>query len=133
MAKWVDEGENRVADILFGTQAVDANLYLGLYVNSAEPGESDTLADIEVPDDSGTGYSMKTLARGSWGITDDYAQFAQQTFTASGGDWGNIYGYYIATSTDGSGVLLCVETFSDGPYNVTDGDSIKITPKITVA
>ena len=30
MAKWVDEGETRVAQILFGSQAVDATLYLGL-------------------------------------------------------------------------------------------------------
>ncbi len=28
MAKWVDQGENRVVDILFGSQAVDANTYL---------------------------------------------------------------------------------------------------------
>lgn len=132
MAKWVDEGEYRVADILFGAQAVDANTYLGLYENTTEPAETANLAAI-TEQAGGTGYSRKTLARGSWTITGDYAQFAQQTFTASGGAWGDQYGYFLATSSDGTGKLLCVEHFSNGPYNVQDGGSVKVTPKITVA
>lgn len=131
MAKWVDEGENRVANILFGAQAVDANLYLGLYTNSSEPLETANLAAITEP--SGGNYSRKALARGSWTITADHADYAQQTFTATGAAWGNVYGYFIATSSDGSGKLLCVEHFTNGPYNVQDGGSVKITPKITVA
>ena len=131
MAKWVDEGENRVVDILFGTQAVDANTYLGLYTNTTEPAETANLAAITEP--SGGAYGRKTLARGSWTISGDYAQYAQQTFTATGGAWGNVYGYFIATSVDATGKLLCVEHFTNGPYNVQDGGSVKITPKITCA
>lgn len=131
MAKWVDEGENRVVDILFGSQAVDSTLYLGIYTDASEPAETDGLAEINEP--SGNGYARITLSRGTWSITNDYASYAQQTFTASGGNWGNCYGYFIATSSDGSGKLLCVEDFSDGPYNITDGDSIKVTPKVTCA
>lgn len=129
MPKWVDEGEHRTLDILFGAQAVDANVYLGLYTNSTEPLETANLAALSEP--VGYGYGRKTLARGSWVITDDHADFAQQQFTASGGAWGNVYGYFIATSIDGSGKLLCVEHFSNGPYNVQDGGSVKVTPKIT--
>ena len=131
--KLVNDGENRIADIIFGATAVDSSLYLGLYTNSSEPAEGDSLSSITVPSGSANGYAAITLSRGSWTVTNDNAAYAQQTFTASGGDWGNVYGYYIATSTDGTGVLLFVETFSDGPYNVTDGDSVKITPSITVA
>lgn len=131
--KLVDDGENRIADIIFDDQAVDSSLYLGLYTNTSEPAETDSLSAITTPAGSANGYSAITLTRGSWTITADTAAYAQQTFTASGGDWGNCYGYYIATSADGTGVLMFVEHFSDGPYNVTDGDSVKITPSVTVA
>ena len=136
MAKWVDDGENRVANILFGAQAVDANTYLGIYTDSTEPGETATLPTQATPITelaAAFGYSRKTLARGSWSITGDHADFAQQTFTASGGAWSNCYGYFIASSSDNSGKLLCVEHFSGGPFNVPDTGSIKITPKITVS
>jgi hypothetical protein len=129
MPKWVDEGEHRTLDILFGSQPVDANVYLGLYTNNTEPVEGANLAAINEP--VGFAYSRKAMARGAWVITDDHADFAQQLFTATGGAWGNVYGYFIATSLDGSGKLLCVEHFSNGPYNVQDGGTVKVTPKIT--
>lgn len=132
MAKWVNQGENRVANILFGSFTVDATLYIGLYEDTSEPAETATLATLT--EQSGSGYARIALTRGSWTITADTASYAQVTFTASGGDWGNQYGYFICTVSSGtSGILLCVEDFSDGPYNVTDGDSIKITPNLTVA
>jgi len=128
MAKWCDEGENRVLNILFGNTAVDSNLYLGLFTNTTEPAESANLAAISEP--SGNGYERKTLARGSWTINADLASYAQQVFTATG-NWGNVYGYFIATSSDGSGKLLGVELFTNGPYNVANsGDEIKITPSV---
>jgi len=135
MAKWVDEGENRIADILFGVQAVDANTYLGIYTDAAEPGETATLPGGAVPitELSGTNYGRITLARGTWVITGDRADYAQQTFTAGAGGWANCYGYFIATSSDNTGKLLCVEHFTGGPFNVPVGGTIKITPKITVA
>lgn len=133
MAKWVDEGENRVADILFGALAVDANLYLGLYENSTEPAENAMMTGITEQATGALNYNRIALARGTWSITTDYAQYAQQTFTATGGAWGDQYGYFINTASTGTaGKLLCVEHFSNGPYNVQDGGSVKITPKITV-
>lgn len=131
MAKLVDEGENRILNILFKATAVDDNLYLGLYTNETEPAEAAALANITEPSENG--YERKTLARGSWSITDDLASFAQQTFAATGA-WGNVYGYFIATSSDGSGKLLFVEQFTNGPYNVqNNGDEIKVTPKVRAA
>lgn len=131
MAKCVNEGELRVAQILFGAQAVDATLYLGLYTNTTEPAETDALAQITEP--SGNGYARIALSRGTWTVTGDYAQYAQQTFTANGGNWGNVYGYFIATSSDGTGKLMYVEQFTTAPWAINDGDSAKVTPKITVA
>ena len=61
------------------------------------------------------------------------AAYAQQTFTATGGPWGNVYGYFIATASSGTAGLIAVENFSDGPYSVGDGDAVRVTPTITIA
>lgn len=128
MAKLVDEGEARIANVLFGSQAVDTVYYMGLYKNGSEPAETAVLTDLtEV---SGSGYARKSLNRGSFSITDSVATYAEQTFTASGGDWGDVTGYFIANSADNSGQLMWVESFSGGAYNITDGSSLKITPSI---
>ena len=132
MPKLVDEGENRILNILLGATAVDATLYLGLYTNTTEPAETANLAAITEP--SGNGYARISLSRGAnWTISGDLATYLEQTFTATG-VWGNVYGYFIATSSDGTGKLLFVEQFSNGPYNVqNNGDAIKVTPKIRAA
>ena len=135
MAKWVDQGEQETLDVLFVNTAVWSNTYLGMYTDSTEPAETATLPGGASPitEVSGAGYARKTLARNSWVRTGDYVSFAQQTFTASGGSWSNVYGYFIATTSDNTGKLLCVEHFTGGPFNVPEGGSIKITPKITCA
>jgi len=134
MAKWVDVGENRVANILFKAQAVDATLWMGLFTNTTEPAEEATMATITEHALGTDGYNRIVLTRGTWTVTLDHADYAQQTFTCSGVDWGNQYGYYINTDQTGTaGILLAVELFSNGPYNVVVGGSVKITPKITVA
>lgn len=131
MAKWVDEGEHNVLSIYLKNATQNSNLYLGLYKNSSEPAEDAALTNLTEP--SGSGYARIALAPADWsGAADEMAQ-PQKTFTASGGDWGNCYGYFIATSSDNSGKLLAVEQFSDGPYNVVNGGSVKITAKLKCA
>jgi hypothetical protein len=125
----VNEGEHRIADILFGTQAVDGELYLGIYKDAVEPAEDATIASLN--EVSGFGYARKTLTRGTWVITDDEAEYAEQTFLASGGDWGDTYGYFIATSSDDSGKLMSIEQFASA-RPIEDGKGLKITPKMTV-
>ena len=125
----MDEGKNRVLQILFGSQVVDGVLYLGLYRDSTEPVEGDGLGDLtEV---TSTGYARKPLTRGSWIITDDLAEYAQQMWTAQT-NWGNIYGYFLATSADNSGKLLAIDHF-ETPYDIQSGKGIKVTPKIQVS
>jgi hypothetical protein len=128
--KWVDEGENRVLNILLGAQAPDNVLYLGLLTNITEPGETATLASLTEP--SGFGYAREPLNRGEWTIVADLATYEEQVMLASGGDWGDIYGYFIATSSDASGKLLAVVYF-DTALEVVDGKGMKITPKFKVA
>lgn len=128
-SKLCDGGEHRIADILFGTQAVDGELYLGIYKNSSEPAEDATLASLS--EVSGYDYARKTLTRGSWVLTGGIAEYAEQIFLASGGNWGNTYGYFIASSSDDSGDLIAIEQFDYVRY-VEDGKGLKITPKMTV-
>ena len=43
-----------------------------------------------------------------------------------------MYGYYLTQVT--SGLLVWAETFTDGPYTITNnGDTIKITLNFTMA
>jgi len=131
MAKWVDEGENKVLDILLGATPVDATLYLGLYQDVTEPGEADGLVDITEP--SGNGYARIALSRGSWSIVDDLATYAERTFTAGGGDWGDITGAFITDVASGTaGDLIAVQSFV-ATRTINDGDSLKVIPKVRAA
>ena len=60
------------------------------------------------------------------------ASYAKQTFTSSAGSQNqDVYGYYVTNS--GGTILLWIEAFSDGPYNVANnGDKIEVTPKFTL-
>lgn len=130
--KLVDLGKYHYLDILFVNVAVDANVYLGLYKNVAEPAVADGMADLtEV---SGGGYARIALARGTWVRTADEVEYAEQTFTASGASFGEVTGYFICSAASGvSGVsLYSVENFSDGSKEIPDGKSLIITPKITI-
>lgn len=127
--KVVDEGEARVLEILLGTRNPDGALYLGLYKTPiTEPDETAVLTDLVEP--SGYGYSRKTLTRGQWTLNGNAAAYPMQTFLASGGDWGDVAGYFIATSLDNSGKLIALEHFASA-LQVLDGKGIKITPQIT--
>jgi len=107
----------------------DADLELGLFTN-ASPGATITEATITEP--TGGGYARIDLTDANWTGTNPFA-YAQQTFTASGGDMtGSIQGYFIATkAAGGTQRLLAIEVDASGPYTLTDGDSYKITPNIT--
>ena len=133
MAKWCDEGETSVGNVYLKTTSA-VSKYLGLYTNSTEPAETASLSSLS--EVTGSGYARIQLVDASWTEQATKGEFknVQQTFSASGSAWGSVYGYFIGTVATGtSGLLLAVENFSDGPYTVNDGWSIKITPTITIA
>lgn len=130
MAKWHDDGDNRVLNILLGSTTVDGAYYMGLYKNVTELDDDAELADITEP--SGFGYARKALTRGHWTITGNVAVYeTMQTFMASGGDWGDITGYFLSSTLDNSGKLIASQHFTVA-LTVLDGKGIKITPQITV-
>ena len=122
MAKLVDQGENLVLHLICDNKT----LYLGLYLNDPEPAENITLTGLTEP--TGGAYVRKVLTAGAWNIVGDLAEYAQQVLTASGADWGNVYGYFITDVLSGtSGNIFGVEHFSNGPYNAADGSNVRVT------
>lgn len=117
----------------FVNKAAPQNLILRLFTSNTTPAETDTAATYT--EASGSGYSAITLTGASWGAPSEGAPssiaFAQQTFTSTGGGWGNTYGYFCTRAT--SGRIALAERFTNGPYNVQNSmDNIKITPTITL-
>lgn len=131
--KICDEGEWFLANAALKSAAESDPLYLGLYTDVAEPGETANLATITELAEA-NGYARIALAAANWTITDDFAEQPQQTFTANGANWGNVSGYFLCDAANGTaGNLIAVENFSDGPYNILDGLSVLVTPGIVTA
>ncbi len=108
------------------------NLVLRLFSNNITPAETDVTATYT--EATFTGYASIVLAGGSWVATEGApttASYAQQTFTGTAVQNQSIYGYFMNRAT--SLRIALAERFTDGPYAiVNNGDSIKITPAITL-
>jgi len=130
MAKWLDEGETFVANVLFSATSVPATLYLGLYQNNPEPAE--TLEHKDITEHTGHNYARKALAKGSWTVANDTASYAQQAFTAVGAGWDTIYGWFLSTTSTTGGKIFCVQHFASS-LAINDGDVIKVTPSVIVS
>lgn len=134
MAKWCNEGETQVGNVYLRKDAV-IDLWVGLYLDSTEPAEDATLSSItELA--VANGYARIALVNTEWTEQATKGEFLQlqKIFLANGGDWGSVYGYFLADCASGTaGKLVAVEDFSDGPYAVNDGWSVKVTPKVTVS
>lgn len=131
--KWCNEGETQVGESYLKGDA-PPQLYVGLYKDATEPAEDATLATItEVPAENG--YARIILVKADWTEDDVKGVFEniQKVFAASGGAWGQVYGYFLTDCLTGTaGKLVSVEDFSNGPYTVNDGWSVKVTPKVTI-
>jgi hypothetical protein len=128
-----DQGEGIALEALVGKTA-GQNLVLKLFKSNTTPAESDTEATYTVADF--TGYADITLTAANWVLTPgapSSLDYAEQTFTSTAGAQNQpVYGYYLVQA--GSGKLVWVERFTNGPFTIIDnGDVIKVTPKITGA
>lgn len=134
MAKWCNEGETHVGNVFLRKDA-PGDLWVGLYLDTSEPAEDATLSSIsEVP--VANGYARIALVNTDWTEQATKGEFLQlqKIFTANGGNWGDVYGYFITDCASGTaGKLESVENFTDGPYAVNDGWSVKVTPKVTIS
>lgn len=130
MSKMCNEGvDDALSIVLKGTTR--PSFYVGLFMNTTEPAKTATLASLTEP--AGNGYGRIQLTDGDWTVASQLASNLQKTFTASGGDWGDIYGWFLCTCLSGaSGKLYTVQLFTDpiGPYTIHNGESVDITPAI---
>ena len=113
------------------------NLSLRLYINNVTPDENSTLATFtEVLNESGYTTGGQSLTPGSWSIVSgnpSQAEHTEMTWTFTGALTapGDGYGYYVTRDTGGE--LMWAERFTNGPFPITtNGDEIKITPRLTL-
>jgi hypothetical protein len=110
------------------------NISMLLYVNNVIPDENSTEATFTEMT-NGLGYTTGgiSLTPGSWSVISgnpSQAEHTEVTWTFTGAA-GNVYGYYVTRDTGGE--LLWAERFTNGPFNITtNGDEIKITPRLTL-
>ena len=132
--KWCNEGETDVGNVYLKGQARPAGFYLGLYQDVTEPAEDAVVGDLtEVP--AVNGYARIKLEDADWTEQATKGEFKniQKLFEAAGGGWGSVYGYFVTTALTGTaGLMINCEQFSDGPYTMNDGWSVKVTPKVTI-
>jgi len=134
---WHDEGEEFVVDCLFDeTQSVPVNYYLGLDARPALA-EADNLAALS-GEPSGDGYAREAVASDNTDWTNSKvgdnwrATSKEVTFTASGGDWSAVLNLFLATSSDGTGKLLCSVALSES-RTIKDDDSLVVSLYVSVA
>ena len=127
---WHDEGEQLNLNVFFKGATRPANSwYLGLYTNNTALGESATLTNVTEP--STGGYSRQLINDADWTLQGSSISAPQKTFAPTGSSW-TVYGWFLCTVATGTeGQLLASEHFSDGPYNVSDGGSVKVTITIS--
>ncbi len=90
-----------------------------------------TITEALLQEPAAGGYARITLTDGSWSdIGGGVWEYPQQTFTPSGGDFGQVYGYAVVT-TGTTPRIIAIENHPDGPHNVTDGVNYRVTPRIT--
>ena len=130
MARMTAEGDNHILNTYL-KGVTRGTLYLGLYTDAAEPGESAILSTItELP--VANGYARIVIANADVTVVGSLATIAQKTFTASGGIWAAVTGWFLTNVASGTyGPLICVESFSDGARTILDGLTLKITPTFT--
>ena len=109
------------------------DLTLKLFENNYTPIEASAVADFT--EATFTGYASQGIPGSGATITDadpSEASWAAKTFTSSAGSQSkNVYGYYVVNA--GGTVCLWAERFTDGPYPiVNNGDTITVTPKLTL-
>lgn len=123
-----NQGEEAFLDLL-----LSVGYTLRLFKNDVTVTESVTESDFT--EATFTGYVSKALTGGSWTTTagdPSTGAYAMQSFTSTADQTPqDIYGYYV-TLTSG-GALRWFEKFGSPVTVQNDGDSIRITPQITLA
>jgi hypothetical protein len=125
-------GENMLLGMALGFNAQE-DFSLKLFVNNVTPADTDVASTYT--EMSTLGYAAKTLAKANWSIAQNggaaEGSYPEQTWTFTSGTAVTVYGYYVVGAV--SGTLLYSELFGAAKVVQNTGDTIKITPKITLS
>lgn len=123
-------GENLLLQYAFKTSSGAENFTLKLFTNNYTPVAGSIASNFT--ECAISGYSAKTLTRGSWndastnGSNKAEISYATQSWTFSGS--GTVYGYYVVSAS--GGVLLWAELFPSA-RTIASTDVLNLTPKFT--
>jgi microcystin-dependent protein len=130
--RFVNRGEVNVLD-----RALAGDFTLRLFKTDVEAGltatQLDGLDETDFTEATFTGYAAVVLTGGAWSSASSdpsRATYAQTTFSCSGGSSQQVYGYFLTDDND-SDSLAAYEQF-DGPVTIANGDSLRITPQVTL-
>lgn len=128
----VNNGEVQALRYLVNKDGLTENLVYRLFTNDITPAETDTAASYT--EAAGGGYAAKTLTGSNWTVTEgapSTATYAQQEWGFTGALTGSatIYGYYVTRASTGD--LVYAERLSTPRQPTTNGDALRITPRIT--
>lgn len=108
--------------------------YLGLWSSSGEITSTNfSLTEFAQYELSGLKeYSRVLIPKGTWILIDSTSSIYSLktcTFSPIYQSWSSIYGYFLSSTSDNSGILLAVYRFAD-VTTITKGTSLPITPYI---
>ncbi len=127
-----DQGEQILLDAALG-KAAATTLTLRLFANNHTPAHGDT--ESNYTEASGGGYAAIALTAANWVTTPGSptsSAYPASTFTFTGaiGGTGIVYGYYI---TNAAGKLIYAELLAASFTPANNGDTVVVTPTITLA
>ena len=102
----------------FSAGAAPVNLYLRLYKDEANIIEATTLTDITANEQTGGGYSVKTLAPGDWTVEQGTGgirvRLSDQTWTTTVDNWNTLRWAVLSSTADNTGIILLARDYGTG-------------------
>lgn len=102
----------------FRAEASPTSLYLRLYKDDANILEATSLTDIAAYEQTGGGYTVKTIPASAWtvseGVNGIKAQMTDQTWTTTNDFWVGLRWAVICTTSDNTGTILLARDYGIG-------------------
>lgn len=133
MGEWVKIGSQDIANIYIKNQTQNGQLYLGLYSNVIDPTWNLNDADwTYIVEPIASTYARVTMDPVNWVVAGEVSTYPQIDYDVSLEPMGTIYGCFIATSLDNSGIILAINQFATPAVLNYYGDRLGIIPRITI-
>ena len=132
MGIWTKLGSGNLAQIYLGNQSQNAKLYLGLFLNDIDTSllNDALLTDLEEP--TAVAYHRAEMLPSNWIVTNELTVYPTIDFQVSVAAYGLIYGCFIASSPDNSGVLLAIHKYTVPVSLQYYGDILAVNVRISI-